>query len=81
MEDDTPWWTLSGFWGPTQEKYTSHQQAPSWQLARDMANLEVQQIWENNGMTGAAEFWWTGVFPGKHHRVDLERFLDPNQTE
>ena len=80
-DEDTPWWTLNGFWLPTEERYTSHQQALSWLVAQDLANMEVQEIWEMNSQTGPAQFRWTGIFPGKHHRVDPYRFLDPDQME
>lgn len=81
MDDVTPWWTLPGFWLPTEEIYTAHVQANTIEVARDIALMEAQQIWEAAGQTGPAQIRFCGVYPGQHYRSDYNRYLDPNQVD
>lgn len=75
------WYTLPGFWGPTFETYCAHVQAINADMARTLALADAQEIWEANGQTGPAEIWFVGVYPGKIHRVDFAKYLDPDQTD
>lgn len=76
-----PWWTLPGFWVPTEERYTGHVQAINVEMAHELAMADAQNIWEEAGQAGPAQIKFCGVYPGKIYRSDFHQYLDPEQVD
>lgn len=88
MDELTPWWTVVGFLPNRQDekrgkRWMGNYQALSARVAEDLAKFDVQQEWTGLGMSGNADFWVTGVFPGKHQSADMAyaTFLDPDEID
>lgn len=79
--EEMPWFTLPGFWVPTEERYVAHVQAISVEMAHQLAMADAQATWERAGQSGPAQIKFCGVYPGQIHRVDFYPYLDPNRVE
>lgn len=72
MDDDTPWWTVAGFWDRTEERWCGHYQALSARVAEDLAQVEAKEKGQ--------KLCVCVVFSDKLQAQDLyATYLDPDQ--
>ena len=50
-------------------------------VATRLTRPDAQEIWEGHGMTGPAQIRFCGVYAGKCDRVDMHKYLDPDQVD
>lgn len=69
-------YTVPAYWIPNDQVATFQVEAINIEMALQLARMDAQEIWEEQGQAGPAQIKFICVYDGHCQRVDLHVFLE-----